>query len=114
MRKHMIENAALEVATQVRTVEDAIETALEEIAELQGRMIRARAVTGVATATGHEAFEHLVGAMQGLVTARGGMVYCHGVLKDAQQHVPGLRVYGMGEGTECPPKIATTPLRVVA
>ena len=72
MRKQLIENAAYEVATQVRAVEDAIEAALGEIAELQGRMIRARATTGVATATGHEAFEHLAQAVQGLVTARGG------------------------------------------
>ncbi len=43
MRKQLIESAAFEVATQVRAVEDAIEAALAEIAELQGRMIRARA-----------------------------------------------------------------------
>ena len=36
MRKQMIEIAAYEVATQVRAVEDSIETALAEIAELQG------------------------------------------------------------------------------
>jgi hypothetical protein len=52
--------------------------------------------------------------MQGLVTARGGMAQCHGVLKDAQKFVPGLRAVGMGEGTECPPASATTPLRIVA
>ena len=114
MRKQMIENAAYEVATQVRTVEDAIETALGEIAELQGRMIRARAVSGVSTATGHAALEHLALAMNGLVTARGGMVHCHGVLKDTQQFVPGLRAYGLGEGNECPPASAKTALRVVA
>ena len=114
MRKQIIENAAFEVATQVRTVEDAIETALEEIAELQGRMIRARATAGVSTATGHEAFEHLALTMQGLVTARGGMAHCHGVLKDTQQFVPGLRAYGLGEGHECPPASAKTALRVVA
>ena len=51
MRKQMIENAAFDVATQVRAVEDAIETALAEIAELQGRMIHCRSVAGIATAT---------------------------------------------------------------
>ncbi len=113
MRKQMIENAAYEVATQVRTVEDSIETALEEIAELQGRMIRARAVTGVSTATGHAALEHLAHAMNGLVSARGGMANCHGVLKDTQQFVPGLRTVSFGEGAPCPPKTAFTPLRAV-
>ena len=78
MRKQMIESAAFEVATQVRAVEDAIETALAEIADLQGRMIRARATMGVATATGHEAFEQLVDATcRAWSTARGGMAHCH-------------------------------------
>jgi hypothetical protein len=44
MRKHQIENAAYEVATQVRAVEDSIDTALVEIAELQARMMRASSV----------------------------------------------------------------------
>jgi hypothetical protein len=114
MRKQMIEAAALEVATQVRAVEDAIETALAEIAELQGRMVRARAVTGIATATGHEAFEHLAGAMQGLVAARGGMAHCHGTLKDTKQLVPGLRTVSFGDGDECPPPSGITLLRAVA
>jgi hypothetical protein len=56
MRKQMIENAAFDVATQVRSVEDAIETVLAEMAELQSRMIHCRSVGGVATATGHQAF----------------------------------------------------------
>ncbi len=37
MRKQMIENAAYEVATQVRAVEESIEAALAELAELQTR-----------------------------------------------------------------------------
>ena len=114
MRKQMIESAAFEVATQVRAVEDAIEAALADIAELQSRMIRARAVAGIATATGHEAFEHLASAMQGLVSARGGIAHCHGTLKDTKQLVPGLRTVSFGDGDECPPPQAATKLRVVA
>ncbi len=37
MRKQMMENAAFEVATQVRAVEESIEAALTELAELQSR-----------------------------------------------------------------------------
>ena len=115
MRRQIIESAAFEVATQVRAVEDAIEAALAELAELQGRMIRARAVAGIATATGHEAFEHLAAAMQGLVSARGGMAHCHGTLKATQQFVPGLRTVSFGDGDECPPPQAVSaPLRIVA
>jgi len=114
MRRHQIESAAYEVATQVRSVEDAIETALAEIAELQGRMIRARAVAGVATATGHEAMEHLAAAVTNLVTARGGMANCHMALKETTQKVPGLRTIGFGGAEECPDVKPTATLRVVA
>lgn len=48
MRKQQIENAAFEVASQIRTVEDSIDAALAEIAELQGKMVHARGVTGLA------------------------------------------------------------------
>ena len=114
MRKQMIESAAYEVATQVRAVEDAIEAALAELAELQGRMVRARATMGVATATGHEAFEQLAVTMKSLVKARGGMANCHMTLKETTQLVPGLRTVGFGDAQECPPQQARADLRVVA
>ncbi|HEV2044848.1 MAG TPA: hypothetical protein VGR05_09235 [Sphingomicrobium sp.] len=113
MRKQVIENAAFEVATQIRTVEDCIEDALLEIADLQSKMIRARATAGVSTSTGHAALEQLASAVSALVTARGGMANCHGELRDAKQFVPGLRAVSFGEGEECP-KIARTDLRIVA
>ena len=114
MRKQMIENAAFEVATQVREVEDAIESALAQIAELQSRMIHCRSVAGIATATGHEAFEHLAQATLQLVGVRGAVANCHGVLKETQQQIPGLRTVSFGEGDECPPPSAVRPLRIVA
>ena len=114
MRKQLIETAAYEVATQVRAVEDAIEAALAELAELQGRMVRARATFGIATATGHEAFEQLAIALQSLVKARGGMANCHMSMKETTQFVPGLRAVGFGDMQECPPQQARADLRVVA
>lgn len=114
MRKQMIETTALEVATQVRAVEDAIEAALAELAELQGRMVRARATLGIATSTGHEAFEQLAVTMKGLVRARGGMAHCHVTLKETTQFIPGLRTVGFGDAQECPPQQARTDLRIVA
>jgi hypothetical protein len=113
MRKQLIESAAFEVATQVRAVEDAIEEALAEIAELQGRMIRARATFGIATATGHQAFEQLAKATSGLVKARGRVANCHVSLKETTQFVPGLRTVGFGDMQECP-KTAQANLRIVA
>ena len=114
MRKQLIESAAFEVATQVRAVEDRIEDALADIAELQGRMIRARATCGIATATGHQAFEQLAEALIGLVRARGGMANCHMALKETSRLVPGLRTVGFGDMQECPPEKGQADLRIVA
>ena len=85
MRKQMIENAAYEVATQVRAVEESIEAALAEMAELQARMIRARSVTGAGFVASHAAFEQLAAATSGLVAARGGIVNCHAALAETRK-----------------------------
>ena len=115
MRKQIVETAAFQVATQVRTLEDVIENAMEEIAELQMRMIRARAAAGVGTGTGQPAFQHLAGALQGLVSARGGIADCHASLVEAKQFVPGLRTVSFGDASECPPPPSgAVDLRIVA
>ena len=114
MRKQQIEHAAFEVATQIRAVEDTIDNALAEIAELQARMIRARSTAGIGVATGHGAFEQLAAALQGLVAARGGMANCHAELVEAKTFVPGLRTVSFGDGDECPPPAARADLRIVA
>jgi hypothetical protein len=116
MRKQMIENAAYEVATQVRAVEDSIDAALSEIAVLQSRVMHVTSIAGVGPAPIHAALEELAGALSNMVSARGGIVACHASLADAKGKVPGLRTTSCGDGTECPPGFAslTPPLRVVA
>jgi hypothetical protein len=114
MRKHQIENAAFEVATQVRAVEDTIDQAIAEIAELQSRMINVRAVSGIGVATGQPAFEQLANAVQALIAARGGVANCHGALVEAKKLIPGLRTVGFGDVGECPPAEARADLRIVA
>jgi len=114
MRKQMIENAAYEVATQVRAVEDSIEAALIELAELQSKMVRARAVTGAAFITSHPAFEQLATTTAGLVAARGGIANCHAALAETRKSIPGLRTVGFGDMGDCPPPSAQVDLRVVA
>jgi hypothetical protein len=114
MRKQMIENAAYEVATQVRAVEDSIESALIELAELQSKMVRARATTGAAFVTSHPAFEQLAATTVGLVAARGGIANCHAALAETRKTIPGLRTVGFGDMGECPPPSAQVDLRVVA
>jgi hypothetical protein len=114
MRKQMIENAALEVATQVRAVEDRIDAALAEMAELQGRMMRARLLATTSVGTGQEALERLAVATQSLVGARGSMVGCHAALIVAKGEVPGLRTVSFGDADECPKGPGATLLRIVA
>jgi hypothetical protein len=113
MRKHQIQNAAYEVATQVRAVEDSIDSALAEIAELQARMMRANAVAHAGYGTIHPALEQLASAMSGLVRARGSVVECHVALADAKGKVPGLREVAFGDGSDCP-KATVADLRIVA
>ena len=112
MRKQMIENAAYDVATQVRAVEDSIEAALAELADLQVKMVHARAATRAGFVSTHAAFEQLAVATSGLIAARGGIAHCHAALAESQKTIPGLRTVSWGDGQECPPAAAT--LRVVA
>lgn len=114
MRKQVIQNAAYEVATQVRVVEETIDSALAEVAELQSRIMRANSVAGVGFAAVHPTLEKLATAVTGLVETRGAMVECHASLADAKRKVPGLRTLATGD-TECPddPK-GRADLRIVA
>jgi hypothetical protein len=114
MRKQMLENAAFEVATQVRAVEESIDSTLAEIAELQGRMIRVTSVAHVGPAPIHGALQELSSALASLIAARGSIVNCHSELAEAKGKVPGLRTVGFGDVGECPPKAEATPLRIVA
>mgnify|MGYP003580632498 FL=1 len=115
MGKQQIENAAFEVATQVRAVEDTIDAALTEIAELQSRIMRVNSIARAGFGTVHPALEELAAAVKGLVDARGSVVGCHSALAEAKGKVPGLRTVGFGDMGECPEqKTAFTELRVVA
>ena len=114
MRKQQIQNAAQEVAVQVRAVEHTIDAALAEMAELQARIMRANAVAGAGVATAHKAIQELTVALGGLVNARGAMGNCHAALVDAKDRVPGLRTTSFGDGTECPPQEGFGNLRIVA
>ena len=113
MRKQMIENAAFEVATQVRTVEDAIDNALAEVAELQARIMKANSLARVGFGAAHPTLEQLASTLNGLVATRGAMVGCHAALADAKTKVPGLRTVAIGDD-DCPPKTAQADLRIVA
>ena len=112
MRKQNIQDAAFEVATQVRAVEDNIDATLAELAELQARILRVNAVARTSVGTVHGVLEQLAAAFNGLVETRGSIVACHAELVQAKQLVPGLRTVSFGEGNECPEP--TGNLRIVA
>ena len=114
MRKQMIESAAEQVAMQVRAVEDRIEAALADIAELQARMVRARGITRAGMVTSHAAFEQLGAATSALINARGGIANCHVALAETQKTIPGLRAVAIGDDGDCPKPSAVAPLRIVA
>ena len=114
MRKQIIENAAYEVATQVRAVEDTIDAALSEIAELQARIMRVNAVAGVSYGVIHPPLRQVSAAVSALVETRGAIVACHEACVVAKGQIPGLRTVSWGDGDDQCPEIATTELRIVA
>jgi hypothetical protein len=114
MRKQIIEDAAYELATQIRAVEDVIDSALGEMAELQSRLVHAVGVTGIAHVRIQSAFDRLSATTNSLVAARGNMGGCHAALAEAKEYVPGLRTVSWGDGDSCPPKTAQADLRIVA
>ena len=115
MRKQLIENAAFELATQVRTVEEVIDTALGEMAELQSRLVRAVGVTGIAHTRVQTAFDELSATIGSLVAARGKIGSCHVALAEAKKFVPGLRTVSWGDpDDDCPPASGSADLRIVA
>jgi hypothetical protein len=114
MRKQMIENAAYEVATQIRTVEEGIDAILAETAELQARIMRAHSVSHAGISAVHPTLQQLAAAISGLVETRGSIVACHAALAEAKDKVPGLRTTSWGDAEDCPPPSGMVDLRVVA
>ena len=113
MRKQMIENAAFEVATQIRAVEDGIDSLITEAAELQARIMRANSIAHAGVGAANPPLEQLAAALSGLVQTRGAIVACHLALVEAKGKVPGLRVTSWGDGDDCP-DVNTAELRIVA
>ena len=114
MRKQIIQNAAHQVATQLRCVEDSIDAALAQIAQLQADMIEASQAAHTAPGAAQDAFVEVASALQGLIAARGGVANAHSVLKDASTTIPVVREMGFGDVVECPPPEGAQTLRVVA
>jgi len=114
MRKQLVQDAAYDVATQTRAVEDIIETALAELAELQSRIVRVSGVAGVCYDVLQDSFQGVAATINDLVKARGTMAQCHVAMAEAKEKIPGLRTVSWGDGDDCGQKAALTDLRIVA
>ena len=114
MRRENVHNAAFEVATQVRALEESIDNALVDLAELQTRMIHARGVTGAGFANSHAAFEPLAAIASGLIAARGSTAQCHEKLAATRKTIPGLRTIAWGDQGDCPDPKGSVELKIVA
>ena len=112
MRKHQIENAAFEVATQVRAVEDSIDAAIAEVVVFLVWLLWFYAVAATGFGTIHPALQKVAAAVSGLVDTRGAIVECHAALAEAKTKVPGLCLVAIGD--EESPKTAQANLRIVA
>jgi len=120
MRKEAIWNAVHEVGTHTRAVEDLIESALVELAELQSKLVQVSNVAGVPYATLQESFEGVSSTINELVKVRGTMAQCHEVFVETKEKIPGVRTIpgtrttSWGDPDPCCGKVAQTDLRVVA
>ena len=114
MRKQAIWDAVHEVGIHTRAVEDLIESALVELAELQAKVVQVSNVAGVSYSTLQESFEGLSATINDLVKVRGTMAHCHEVFVETKEKIPGVRVTSWGNGDPCCASFAQSDLRVVA
>ena len=115
MRKHAVQSAARDVATQLRTLEESIDATLEQLAYLQTSMLHARSTARVGPHIGQEALAEVAEALGSIVAGRGQIAKAHAFLKGTSQQVPGVRELGFGDVSETPPAPSgMETLRVVA
>jgi peptidoglycan/xylan/chitin deacetylase (PgdA/CDA1 family) len=113
MRKDAIWNAVHEVGIHTRAVEDLIESALVELAQLQSKLVGVSNVAGVSYSTLQQPFEGISATINDLVKVRGTMAQCHEIFVEAKEKIPGVRTTSWGNGDPCCGS-AHTDLRVVA
>lgn len=114
MRKQAIWNAVHEVGIHTRAVEDLIESALVELAELQSKLVQVSNVAGVTYSTLQESFEGVSATINDLVRVRGTMAQCHEVFVETKDKIPGVRTTSWGDGNPCCASVAQSDLRIVA
>lgn len=113
MRRDAIWNAVHEVGIHTRAVEDLIESALVELAELQSKLVQVSNVAGVKYETLQQSFEGVSTTINDLVKVRGSMAQCHQVFVETKEKIPGVRTTSWGNGNVCCGS-AQTDLRIVA
>lgn len=102
--------AARKIAEALIPTETDVETAIASTSRLIGAIAQARAQTNLPVALGQDSLAALSLTMTALVDARAQIAAAHAAL--AKDRVDaGLRAYGMGDVSDCPP--ASGSLRLV-
>lgn len=102
-------NAARQVAEALIPSEVDIETAIASTSRLIGAIAEARAKAKLPIAMGQEGLHALSSTMAALIEARDAIGKAHAAL--AQDRIDaGLRTYGMGDVSDCPPASASLTL----
>lgn len=99
--------AARKIAEALIPSEADIDTAIATTSRLIAAIAEGRAVTNLPVAMGQASLSALSVTMSSLVTARASIAEAHAAL--AQDRIDaGLRAYGMGDVSDCPPVAGLT------
>lgn len=102
-------SAARKIAEALMPSEADIETAIASTSRLIAAIVEGRHETNLPVAMGQDSLAALSSTMAALVQARGAIAAAHAAL--AQDRIDaGLRSYGMGDVSDCPPPSARLSL----
>lgn len=100
------------IATPLRSMEAAIDTAIEEAGHVMIAMAAGRKQARVAAATGQDAFANLGTAVQALFDGRSAIVACHQSLEETRRDL-GVPFHSYGDVAPKPRALEAEPLRAV-
>jgi len=89
---------AEQLAGQLFTTEEAVDTTLALMGDLIAAMPRARLEAGLAAGVGQQAVDHVLEAASGMAHARRSLIAAHGALAEAKDQVGLRRVTLVGGG----------------
>lgn len=101
--------AARRIADALRPAEADIETAISSTSSLISAIADGRRETGVPLSIGQKSLAALNDTMGALIKARADILAAHTALAE-DRIAAGLRIYGMGDVSDCPPTTGSLTL----